>query len=103
MVIKTLEPLTDLYRADETAWLDAGARRAVEQGGRSLLQGRTGEEIQTLESDGQMIHRVMPELKIELEEVFRRGVPEEQFEKDKKELVEEGRKVAQDVQARRRA
>lgn len=33
----------------------------VSKGGRSLLQGR-GEPVQTLESDGQMMQRVMPEL-----------------------------------------
>jgi type III restriction enzyme len=31
-------------------------------GGRALLQGRTGPELSTLETDGQMIQRVMPEL-----------------------------------------
>jgi len=31
------------------------------QGGRSLLQGR-GEELNTLETEGQMLQRVMPEL-----------------------------------------
>ena len=34
----------------------------ISKGGRSLLQGRNGEEIQTTESEGQMIQRVMPEL-----------------------------------------
>ena len=33
----------------------------VSKGGRSLLQGR-GPEIATLETDGQMLHRLMPEL-----------------------------------------
>ena len=32
------------------------------QGGRQLLQGRTGEEPRTLETEGQMIQRVMPGL-----------------------------------------
>jgi type III restriction enzyme len=36
-------------------------RMEVSKGGRSLLQGR-GEEINTLESDGQMLQRVMPGL-----------------------------------------
>ena len=34
----------------------------ISKGGRQLLQGRTGEEPQTLETEGQMIQRVMPEL-----------------------------------------
>ena len=31
-------------------------------GGRALLQGRTGEDLQTTETEGQMVQRVMPEL-----------------------------------------
>lgn len=34
----------------------------LSKGGRALLQGRTGEEISTQESEGQMLQRVMPEL-----------------------------------------
>ena len=34
----------------------------ISKGGRSLLQGRRGEPLQTLETEGQMIQRVMPEL-----------------------------------------
>jgi len=34
----------------------------ISKGGRQLLQGRTGEEPQTLETEGQMLQRVMPEL-----------------------------------------
>ncbi len=34
----------------------------LSKGGRALLQGRTGEAIQSLESEGQMLQRVMPEL-----------------------------------------
>ncbi|MFZ2491411.1 MAG: DEAD/DEAH box helicase family protein [Thermoanaerobaculia bacterium] len=34
----------------------------ISKGGRALLKGRTGREIQTLESEGQMLQRVMPEL-----------------------------------------
>jgi type III restriction enzyme len=37
-------------------------RMEISKGGRQLLQGRTGEEAQTLETDGQMLQRVMPEL-----------------------------------------
>ena len=34
----------------------------ISKGGRLLLKGRTGEDIQTLETEGQMIQRVMPDL-----------------------------------------
>ena len=34
----------------------------LSSGGRALLQGQTGPELSTLETDGQMIQRVMPEL-----------------------------------------
>jgi type III restriction enzyme len=34
----------------------------LSKGGRQLLQGRTGEEPKTLETEGQMIQRVMPDL-----------------------------------------
>ncbi len=34
----------------------------LSKGGRALLQGRTGEAIQSLESEGQMLQRVMPDL-----------------------------------------
>ncbi len=37
-------------------------RMELSAGGRRLLQGRTGEALQTLETEGQMIQRVMPEL-----------------------------------------
>ncbi len=37
-------------------------RLEVSKGGRALLQGRTGEAPVTLESEGQMLQRVMPEL-----------------------------------------
>src|SRR5687768_1649635 len=37
-------------------------RMELSKGGRSLLQGRTGTELDTLESEGQMLQRVMPEL-----------------------------------------
>src|SRR5207253_10082094 len=39
-----------------------GERRQISKGGRALLQGRTGTEIETTETEGQMIQRVMPEL-----------------------------------------
>jgi type III restriction enzyme len=37
-------------------------RTELSSGGRSLLQGRTGPELDTLETEGQMIQRVMPDL-----------------------------------------
>lgn len=37
-------------------------RTDLSKGGRQLLQGRTGTELKTLETEGQMIQRVMPEL-----------------------------------------
>ena len=37
-------------------------RIELSKGGRQLLQGRTGDEPDTLETEGQMIQRVMPEL-----------------------------------------
>jgi type III restriction enzyme len=37
-------------------------RLELSAGGRALLQGRTGEALQTTETEGQMIQRVMPEL-----------------------------------------
>jgi type III restriction enzyme len=37
-------------------------RLELSKGGRALLKGRTGAELNTLETDGQMLQRVMPEL-----------------------------------------
>ena len=37
-------------------------RLDVSKGGRALLKGKTGEELNTLETEGQMLQRVMPEL-----------------------------------------
>ncbi|MBA4159456.1 MAG: DEAD/DEAH box helicase family protein [Gemmatimonadetes bacterium] len=37
-------------------------RMSLSRGGRLLLQGRNGEPLETLETEGQMIQRVMPEL-----------------------------------------
>jgi type III restriction enzyme len=37
-------------------------RLDISAGGRSLLKGRNGEELNTLETEGQMIQRVMPDL-----------------------------------------
>lgn len=34
----------------------------LSKGGRQLLQGRIGQELDTLETEGQMIQRVMPDL-----------------------------------------
>lgn len=37
-------------------------RLSISAGGRALLKGRTGEAVSTLETEGQMIQRVMPDL-----------------------------------------
>ena len=37
-------------------------RMALSKGGRLLLQGRQGAPLETLETEGQMMQRVMPEL-----------------------------------------
>ncbi len=37
-------------------------RIEISKGGRALLQGRVGDELNTLETEGQMLQRVMPEL-----------------------------------------
>src|SRR5206468_7118735 len=37
-------------------------RMEVSKGGRALLEGRTGNDLDTLESEGQMLQRVMPQL-----------------------------------------
>ena len=37
-------------------------RIQISKGGRQLLEGRNGEPLETVESDGQMLQRVMPEL-----------------------------------------
>lgn len=37
-------------------------RVEIPKGGRRLLEGRTGQALQTLETEGQMLQRVMPEL-----------------------------------------
>ena len=37
-------------------------RLELSAGGRALLEGATGPELQTLETEGQMLQRVMPEL-----------------------------------------
>jgi len=37
-------------------------RISVSKGGRQLLEGRGGEDLKTLETDGQMLQRVMPDL-----------------------------------------
>jgi type III restriction enzyme len=34
----------------------------ISKGGRQLLKGRTGEEVQTLETEGQMLQRLMSDL-----------------------------------------
>ncbi len=60
------ELLPDLERAKIviTNYHSFGLRERLEisKGGRSLLKGRTGDDIKTTETEGQMIQRVMPEL-----------------------------------------
>ena len=47
-------------------------RIELSSGGRALLQGR-GEELNTLETEGQMLQRVMPDLRWPSNGGFRRG------------------------------
>jgi len=58
--------LDDIQRAKViiTNYHAFNRREVVElsKGGRALLQGRTGDDLDTLETEGQMIQRVMPEL-----------------------------------------
>jgi type III restriction enzyme len=73
----------------------------LSKGGRALLQGRTGEAIQSLESEGQMLQRVMPEL-MGLKNILAindeahhcyRAKPEEQS--DEEDLTGDDRKEAE--------
>jgi len=58
--------LEDLYKAKIVITNYHAFRRRerleLSKGGRQLLQGRTGEELNTLETEGQMLQRVMPDL-----------------------------------------
>src|SRR5713226_1420321 len=76
-------------------------RIELSRGGRLLLQGRVGEELNTLETEGQMLQRVMPELmgmknilalNDEAHHCYREKPPEE----DDEPLKGDDRKLAQD-------
>src|SRR5207245_8217966 len=58
--------LDDVNRAKSviTSYHELKRRERLElsKGGRALLQGRVGEELDTMESEGQMLQRVVPEL-----------------------------------------
>ena len=80
------------------------ARIEISKGGRSLLQGR-GEELNTLETEGQMIQRVMPDL-MGLKNILaindeahhcyheKQGVDEEELKGDEKKEAEKNRDAA---------
>src|SRR5437899_1138398 len=80
-------------------------RLELSKGGRSLLQGR-GEELQTLETEGQMLQRVMPELmgmknilvlNDEAHHCYREKVgsdEERELKGDEKEEVEQNKEAA---------
>jgi type III restriction enzyme len=78
----------------------------ISKGGRLLLQGRTGPELKTLETEGQMIQRVMPELmglknlmaiNDEAHHCYREKPPsedEEELKGDEKQEAERNREAA---------
>lgn len=75
-------------------------RIEISSGGRSLLQGRVGDELDTLETEGQMLQRVMPDLmglknilaiNDEAHHCYREKPPEE----DDRDLKGEERKEAE--------
>src|SRR5436305_6335679 len=80
-------------------------RIEISKGGRSLLRGR-GEELQTLETEGQMLQRVMPELmgmknvlvlNDEAHHCYREKVgsdEERELKGDEKEEVEQNKEAA---------
>src|SRR5262249_27971695 len=75
-------------------------RIELSKGGRSLLQGRTGEELNTLETEGQMIQRVMPELMglkniLVLNDEAHHCYREKPLRQDEEELKGEERKEAE--------
>jgi type III restriction enzyme len=82
-------------------------RIEISAGGRALLEGRRGEELQTLETEGQMIQRVMPDLmgmknilvlNDEAHHCYRAKPGSEQFEDDlspeEKSQAEKNKKAA---------
>ncbi len=77
-------------------------RLELSKGGRSLLQGRTGEELTTLETDGQMLQRVMPELMgmkniLALNDEAHHCYREKESEEDDEVLKGEDRKEAEEA------
>ena len=75
-------------------------RLEISKGGRQLLQGRTGEEPQTLETDGQMLQRVMPDLMgmrniLAINDEAHHCYREKPQEEDDEELKGEDRKEAE--------
>ncbi len=75
-------------------------RVELSKGGRQLLQGRTGDELNTLETQGQMIQRVMPDLMglkniIVLNDEAHHCYREKPLEADDEELKGEERKEAE--------
>jgi type III restriction enzyme len=75
-------------------------RMELSAGGRALLQGRTGEELITAETEGQMIQRVMPELMgfrhiIVLNDEAHHCYREKPLEPDDEELKGEARQEAE--------
>ena len=75
-------------------------RLEISKGGRHLLQGRTGEEPQTLETEGQMLQRVMPDLMgmkniLAINDEAHHCYREKPQEEDDEELKGEDRKEAE--------
>jgi type III restriction enzyme len=75
-------------------------RVELSSGGRALLQGRGGEELNTLETEGQMLQRVMPDLMgmrnvIVLNDEAHHCYREEPAEADDEELKGDDRKEAE--------
>jgi type III restriction enzyme len=75
-------------------------RMELSVGGRALLQGRTGEELVTAETEGQMIQRVMPELMgfrhiVVLNDEAHHCYREKPTEPDEEELKGEARQEAE--------
>src|SRR5262249_41370633 len=58
--------LDDVYRAKIVITNYHGFKRReqmdLSKGGRALLEGRVGDKVESLETEGQMLQRVMPEL-----------------------------------------
>lgn len=75
-------------------------RLELSKGGRQLLQGRTGDELETRETEGQMLQRVMPELMgmkniLALNDEAHHCYREKPSEEDDEELKGDDRKEAE--------